>query len=181
MALLDKKQWFATVKYDDAILSVIQTSFYKFCDATKDQKYGLHCITKDGTKRPICNGAGPAGFGWLVPDKVMGISVTIPSDMHDWGYQWGTERHDKEVMDETYRDNIDRVIRTIYEYRVARIKSRHKTKCIEKIQLLYAKDWFNKAQENLEEAYFKAVSVWGKSAFWDKEKVDFTYEQIGVI
>jgi hypothetical protein len=44
----------------------------------------------------ICNGGGPKGWGWLIPDTMWGLSMTKAFDIHDYDYYIGT---DKDVAD----------------------------------------------------------------------------------
>ena len=50
----------------------------------------------------VCNGAGPAGRGWLVPDTMWGLSITEAANIHDWMYNEGK---DKKEADETFYKN----------------------------------------------------------------------------
>lgn len=45
-----------------------------------------------GDKKEICNGGGPKGLGWLVPDTMWGMSMTDCFDIHDYDYYIKTKR-----------------------------------------------------------------------------------------
>jgi len=34
----------------------------------------------------VCNGMGPKGYGWLVPDTMYGLDMGAAGDVHDWMY-----------------------------------------------------------------------------------------------
>jgi len=40
----------------------------------------------DAAKALVCNGAGPKGWGWAVPDTIYGLSIKPAADIHDWSY-----------------------------------------------------------------------------------------------
>jgi len=61
-------------------------------------------------KSKICNGAGPRNFGWAVPDTLYGLSITEAADIHDFMYHIGTTRSYKEAADNTFLDNMVRII-----------------------------------------------------------------------
>ncbi len=42
-------------------------------------------------REQYCNGMGPKGAGWLVPDSFYGLKMTICGDVHDWMYTFGAE------------------------------------------------------------------------------------------
>lgn len=50
-------------------------------------------------KAQICNGAGPKGKGWTVPDTMYGKRVTEPCNVHDYMYHVGESILDKMVAD----------------------------------------------------------------------------------
>lgn len=43
-------------------------------------------------KAKICNGGGPKGWGWLVPDTMWGLSMTDCFDIHDYDYYLKTKK-----------------------------------------------------------------------------------------
>lgn len=36
----------------------------------------------------VCNGMGPAGAGWAVPECIYSLCMTLPSEPHDWMYKY---------------------------------------------------------------------------------------------
>ena len=40
----------------------------------------------DEEREIICNGGGPKGWGWLVPDRMWGLSMTEAFNIHDYDY-----------------------------------------------------------------------------------------------
>jgi hypothetical protein len=54
-------------------------------------------------KMRICNGGGPKGWGWLVPDTMWGYSMTDCFDVHDYDYYLQTK---KEVADKRMYRNL---------------------------------------------------------------------------
>lgn len=147
------------------------TCHFKFERATHDQKYDAK--TADGN-RPVCNGCGPSGYGALVPDSICGVNVGICGDIHNWGYQFGIDREDKNVIDETFGDNMDRLIRDAYETECRKISGGS----LVRIRLLLAKKRYLDRLEMADDGYEKAVKVFGKSAFWDKRKIRFSLADI---
>jgi hypothetical protein len=43
-----------------------------------------YCEATPEDRKATCNGMGPAGRGWTVPDTMLGLSVTLAGDLHDW-------------------------------------------------------------------------------------------------
>lgn len=61
----------------------------------------------------ICNGAGPAGVGfvgWLVafliPDTLWGLCITPAANVHDWMYWEGLDSADKKDADRIFLLNM---------------------------------------------------------------------------
>jgi hypothetical protein len=55
----------------------------------------------------ICNGGGPKGWGWLVPDTMWGLSMTKAFDVHDFDYFAKTP---KATADDRMYRNIQSII-----------------------------------------------------------------------
>lgn len=147
------------------------TCHFKFEKALWPQKFDPDL----GGGKPICNGCGPSGYGAMVPDRILGVCVTIAGHIHNWSYQFGKDREDKMVADETFGDNMDRLIRDHYEMQVLKIMGGS----LVKPRLWLARRKFNAQLDLAEDAYEKAVKVFGKSAFWDKRVIGFTLEDVG--
>jgi hypothetical protein len=58
--------------------------------------------------REICNGAGPHGGGWLVPDTAYGLSITEPANVHDFMYH--TCEGKRKSADDLFLSNMQSVI-----------------------------------------------------------------------
>lgn len=168
------------------------TCHFKFEKATDFQKFDKVI----GRGKPICNGCGPSGYGSLVPDSILGVRVTICGHIHNWSYQFGIDHEDKYIADETFGDNMDRIIRAHYEIEYKVEEERH-IQAVDKIAggiLVFFRTWLenrNHAKNNLklkslyearlaiaDKVYENAVKVFGRSAFWDKRKINFTLEDV---
>ena len=54
-----------------------------------------------------CNGMGPSGLGFLVPDTFWGLDMAICGDIHDWCYTFGHQDGlTREQADEMFLDNM---------------------------------------------------------------------------
>jgi len=61
-------------------------------------------------KDTICNGVGPRGYGFLIPDTIWGLRVTEAADIHDYMYYAGTALRDKTKADDVFLNNMVRII-----------------------------------------------------------------------
>lgn len=61
----------------------------------------------EGLKQIICNGAGPKGWGWLVPDTIYGLSITEAANIHDYCYY---TKVDKKDADNLFFENMHALI-----------------------------------------------------------------------
>jgi hypothetical protein len=57
-------------------------------------------------KESICNGAGPKGYGYLVPDTMWGLNCTPCFDIHDYCYHIWSDISGKEVADRLMLNNL---------------------------------------------------------------------------
>lgn len=55
----------------------------------------------------ICNGAGPKGYGFLVPDTLYGLKCTPCFDIHDYCYHIWSDSSGKEVADRLMLANLN--------------------------------------------------------------------------
>jgi len=63
-------------------------------------------------REQYCNGMGPAGKGWLVPDTIYLLDCGIIGDIHDWMYTFGADEGvSKTDADEIFRQNLETYIR----------------------------------------------------------------------
>jgi hypothetical protein len=56
------------------------------------------------TYKRVCNGAGPKGWGWLIPDTMWGLRITKAADIHDFMYYWGI--WPKDFCDKLFYENL---------------------------------------------------------------------------
>lgn len=89
------------------------------------------------------NGAGPKGYGWLVPDTLWGLSITDAANIHDHMYGEGKNLKDKEEADRVFLNNMVRIIEAETESWIFK--------------------WLRMRRAN---KYFWAVSTFGGPAFW---------------
>ncbi|MBI4650224.1 hypothetical protein HY745_02855 [Candidatus Desantisbacteria bacterium] len=154
------------------------TSFLNYCHATDYYKFSPTVINNK-EKHPICNGAGPAGYGAIVPDKIWGLSITETANGHDWNYQFGETLEDKEQADRTFRDNMDRIIRMAFMISIQ--KAEKSNIILRPLLIKKARTLYNLRLSCADKIYYKAVQIGGKSAFWDKGICDFTWDNISPI
>jgi len=64
----------------------------------------------DEERAMVCNGCGPIGLEWLIPDEFLGCSFDSPCDIHDWMYTFGGVE-DKQFADLVFLNNMIRVVR----------------------------------------------------------------------
>ena len=96
-------------------------------------------------KKEICNGAGPKGKGWIIPDTMWGLSIKEAANIHDYMYHVGKTIEDKESADRSFLNNMLRVIDN-------------------------KKGFFHSVLRHLRHArakeYYNAVKYFGGPAFW---------------
>jgi hypothetical protein len=67
----------------------------------------------EATKAIVCNGCGTKGIGgYLVPDTMWGLKVTLVCNIHDWMYQNAETEEDEDLADYYFKCNLRRFIRT---------------------------------------------------------------------
>jgi len=94
------------------------------------------------TKKEICNGVGPKGYGFLFPDTIWGLDVSEAADIHDYMYQIGVTEEDRKKADKVFLDNMNAIIDS---------------------QSSWA--WLTKLRKRRASLYYEAVSKFGKPAF----------------
>ena len=57
----------------------------------------------------VCNGMGPKGYGWLVPDSMYLLEMGAAGDVHDWMYTHPEGRTQQEC-DDLFYDNMLSII-----------------------------------------------------------------------
>ena len=45
-------------------------------------------VSTEKERKAICNGMGPSGKGWMVPDTMYGLDMGAAGDVHDWMYTY---------------------------------------------------------------------------------------------
>lgn len=99
-------------------------------------------------------GCGPGKFGdRIVPDTIWGLSILVPCQIHDYDYEHGKTKEDKEDADCRLLHNI---------YILIQNEPKH---------FYYALRW-ERAQN-----YYEMVLVTGHRAFW-KGKRDYGRERV---
>ncbi len=59
----------------------------------------------------VCNGCGQAGWkGKFVPNTVWGLSVKPACQIHDWMWEFGETAEDKVIGDNTFLNNMVRIV-----------------------------------------------------------------------
>lgn len=57
-------------------------------------------------REAICNGAGPKGWGWSIPDSFLGRCVTQAANIHDWMYHFSRTEFEKFIADIVFLVNM---------------------------------------------------------------------------
>ena len=95
-------------------------------------------------KKKICNGCGTKGLcGYLIPDTIWGLKITIVCDIHDFMYDVGKTLKDKEEADRVFLNNLLRLIDAETSLAVLKWLRRRRAK-----------------------TYYDAVCLLGGPAFW---------------
>ena len=72
----------------------------------KLQAHNSYWDAPDSVKRKYCNGCGPKGAYFLIPDTLWGLNVTEPCNIHDWCYRTRKTEHDRHDADMMFLDNM---------------------------------------------------------------------------
>jgi len=92
----------------------------------------------------VTNGCGPQGWKVdVIPDKILGLEITIACRIHDWMYGQGTCMEDKATADRVFLNNLLRIIDAKTKLRPLRL-----------------------ARKFLALIYYEAVHLFGGPAFW---------------
>ncbi len=79
-------------------------------------------------KDSVTNGCGSKGFGFLVPDKIFGMSITPACDIHDWMCLVYNDEAGFKLSTQVFFDNMQRInhaksqCRFLERLRASRIK-----------------------------------------------------------
>lgn len=76
----------------------------------------------------FCNGCGPKGIGFLIPNKLFGIDFSLACNIHDWMYAEGKTIEDKESADRVFLNNMVRLIDHSQACRAAKIINHYRAK-----------------------------------------------------
>lgn len=155
-------------------LTVQLTTHFKFHKANDRQKFGNQSL--DG--RPVCNGCGPSGWGWIFPQSILGACIVICAYIHNWDYQFGSTREHKEIADETFLDNMDRIFIAKLTEDLANA-SDARWGWWRRFKKYRARKKYERRLKIARKIFYKAVRVWGRSSFWDKRAIDFRLEDVG--
>ena len=68
-------------------------------------------LASKAKRKQICNGCGPKGYDWFVPDHLLGINITECCNIHDWMYNHGTTESDRCWADSLFLINMRIAIR----------------------------------------------------------------------
>jgi hypothetical protein len=104
-------------------------------------------VAPPAVRARICNGAGPSGWGWIVPDTIWGLSITLAADIHDWMYTLGQTEADRRQADLVFFHNM-----------ITLINARRTSGFMRTLRELRAI------------GYYLAVSWFGRWAFWKGKK-----------
>lgn len=104
----------------------------------------------------ILNGCGEEDWkGALIPENLLGLSVTPACNIHDWMYAKGKTIADKDEADRVFLNNMIRIIN-------------HGTDdfVLKKLRLAAA------------QTYYEAVCLFGGVAFWDGKNPDENFREL---
>lgn len=62
----------------------------------------------DEFRDSVCNGMGPKGYGWLIPDTMYGLDLSAAGDVHDWMYYHAT--YSRKICDAVFLENMEAII-----------------------------------------------------------------------
>lgn len=89
----------ASVLHDDYLVEhdnlLLLNSFIAFKESVTEEAYS-----------EICNSAGAKGYGFLVPDSMYGLNMTIVFDHHDFCYDKFSGERGKELSDLLMKVNM---------------------------------------------------------------------------
>jgi len=94
-------------------------------------------------RKTVCNGVGPAGKGWMMPDTIYGLSMTESANIHDWMYELGFRIEHKDEADRVFLNNMLRTIDVVGSW-----------------------DWLAKLRRKRAMKYYWAVKNYGGPSFW---------------
>lgn len=101
-------------------------------------------LLTDSERACISNGCGAKGIcGWIVPDRIWGLSITEACNIHDFMYFMGETKEDKEHADRVFLNNMLRLIEVNTKW-----------------------DWLKKLRAKRARTYYRFVCEYGGPAFW---------------
>jgi len=71
--------------------------------------YPKNFLLPDGSER-LCNGCGSGWNAILVPDDFLGLSIKLACCIHDYMYEVGITRKDKDFADKMFLHNMKTII-----------------------------------------------------------------------
>jgi hypothetical protein len=104
----------------------------------------------------IINGCGTTDWkGELIPESLLGLSITPACNIHDWMYYYGETYQDKEEADRVFLNNMVRIINNDSD-----------NVFLKKARLAEAK------------VYYEAVKNFGGHAFWENKNQTGTFREV---
>lgn len=67
-------------------------------------------VASKGLRSQVCNGCGPKGYDWFVPDSLLGVDISECCNIHDWMYNEGTTQKHRFMADLVFYVNMRRTI-----------------------------------------------------------------------
>jgi len=63
-------------------------------------------LASKAKRKQVCNGCGPKGYDWFVPDNLLGIDITECCNIHDWMYKCGKSNWERNWADMMFYINM---------------------------------------------------------------------------
>lgn len=96
-------------------------------------------------KESVCNGCGSGGYGFLIPDNLLGCDISEACNIHDYMYEFARPViGDKEKADRVFSNNMIRLVLDKGGW-----------------------GWVVRLRLRLAWKYYQAVVKFGGPAFWD--------------
>lgn len=104
----------------------------------------------------VINGCGPSGWkSRLVPDSILGVSIKVACEIHDFMYFFGENEEDREEADRTFLNNMLRIV--------------------EAESAWFGSKW---ARRRLVLYYYSSVRDFGGRYFWDDKNSEAEFKEI---
>ena len=63
-------------------------------------------LASKAQRKQVCNGCGPQGYDWFVPDNLLGVNICECCNVHDWMYEVGKTQREKDWADYVFLVNM---------------------------------------------------------------------------